>query len=65
MPDTIIQKLKTYFAGRDEVVMALRYAKSQAIRTGKPHGVRITAADNHVRVFLQLAVRHLVLHEKE
>jgi len=51
IPHLISTGTKKLEVAADEVVMALRYAKSQAIRTGKPHGVRITAADNHVRVF--------------
>lgn len=35
----------------NEVVMALRYAKSQAIRTAKPHGVRFNATSDRVIVF--------------
>jgi len=45
-PDT--KKLEV---AANEVVMALRYARSQAIRTGKPHGVRFTAVGDRVVVF--------------
>jgi len=45
-PDT--KKLEV---AANEAVMALRYAKSQAIRTGKPHGVRFTAANDRIVVF--------------
>jgi prepilin-type N-terminal cleavage/methylation domain-containing protein len=45
-PDT--RKLEV---AANEAVMALRYAKSQAIRTGKPHGTRFTAASDRITVF--------------
>lgn len=35
----------------NEVAAALNFARSEAMRTGKYHGVRIGAADSRVRVF--------------
>ncbi len=34
-----------------EVAAALRFARSEAARTGQPHGVRVTAADSRLRVY--------------
>jgi prepilin-type N-terminal cleavage/methylation domain-containing protein len=38
-------------AGAAEVASALRFARAEALRTGEPHGVRITSADHRVRVY--------------
>ena len=45
-PDT-----KRLEVAANQVVLALRYAQSQSIRTGNPHGVRVTAAEDRVVVF--------------
>jgi prepilin-type N-terminal cleavage/methylation domain-containing protein len=36
-----------------EIVQALRYARSQSIRTSEPHGVYISSTDDRIRLYLR------------
>jgi type II secretory pathway pseudopilin PulG len=46
-----IQQTQKLELGAAEAASALRFAQSEAVRTGSPHGARISTADNRIRVY--------------